>query len=135
MVAFKADNSVLAISMISQEQGQGKVLVDTPSFPSLGYINKTPDLVVLSGQYYISSASAENKHNIEIVLGPSDAAKLSALTSNHFGDQLAVLVHSEVVAAPRIYAQISDGRFVLALPDSSFLILSNALSKVAAVKH
>ncbi len=126
-VSFQSNKPVISFFLVSDEPKEGWIYVDNTDSPKLGYINKSPDLVIFSGQYTTYDSAPGSMHYIELDFSQADGEKLKALTSADVGSQLAMLVGSQIVTAPRIYSPISDGVAMLSFPDSSYSILLQAL--------
>jgi hypothetical protein len=126
-VAFQSDHAVLTFYLVSQEQKDGFVYVDTPTFPKLGYINNSPDIAIQAGQYIVYDTNQQPMHDVELFLSREDAAKLKKLTSENFGKRMALCVGSRVILAPNVTDTIPDGDIRISLPEQSFLILTSAL--------
>jgi hypothetical protein len=128
-VAFEADHPVIMLSVVSQNQTNGWIYVNDPMFPNLGYIKRSPDLSVYSGQYVVYDSTENSSHTIEFILSQEDGGKLHTLTSENVGNQMALLVDTQVIAAPYVQGSIADGRVMLELSDPSYSILLQALKK------
>ncbi len=125
-VSFHSDKPVISFYIVSAEPKPGWDYVDNKEYPKLGYINKTADLVIFSGQY-TAYDSVDGGHGIDFDFLPMDAEKLKNLTSSNVGNQVAFMIGSQVVTDPRILAPISDGKMSLTLSDSSYLAVLQAL--------
>jgi hypothetical protein len=126
-VSFQSDKPVISFYLVSHEPKEGWTYVDNTNSPKLGYINKSPDLVIFSGQYTTYDSAPGSMHYIELDFTRADGEKLKALTSANVGSQLAMVVGSQVVTAPTIHSPITDGVAMLSFPDSSYSTLLQAL--------
>jgi hypothetical protein len=125
--AFKANHAVIMFSVVSQEQRDDEVYVNTPKFPNLGYIKKSPDLAIFSGQYIAYDSTQNATPTIELLLSREDGEKLHTLTSENVGSQMALLVDTQIVLAPYVQGPISDGQVTLELSKPSYSIVLQAL--------
>ena len=133
-VMFGSDHAVLTFHLVSQEQKNGFIYIDNPMFTKLGYINKSPDIAIQSGQYIVYDSAPKSMHTVELLLSQEDSKKLQVLTSNNVGKQMALLIGSQVVFAPYVQEPISDGRVVLELSEPADSILLRALKAARTTK-
>jgi hypothetical protein len=111
------DQALLSFHLVSPEQRSGTTFVDSHKFPSLGYMSTSPDVVIRSGYYTVhTSANEPNKCEVEFLLSDEDSQKLGVLTGGNVGKRVAMLVGSNIVAAPYVASPILSGRVALELP-------------------
>jgi hypothetical protein len=130
-VSFHSDKAILSFNLVSQEPKDGWIYIDDTKFPKLGYINKSPDLSVFTGQYTVYESADKSKGQISFDITPADGEKLKALTTGNVGQKMAILSGSQIVTAASINTPISTGKFQLDLPNPSFSNVVHALTTTA----
>ena len=127
-------NVPLSFYVVSEKKIEGGRFIDTASFPKLGYIGATPDLIITKLEDVATNSMKERaimvdkngreipepfrvRPALHITMKADDAKKFEKLTERAVGKQLLMMHGDKPLTAPLVRGPIPTSSFLLELTD------------------
>jgi preprotein translocase subunit SecD len=126
----------LSFYVVSEDKVEGGQFIDTPDFPTLGYVANAPDLVVTRLEAVVPDVSRrqdimmdkagkeiampmQTRPALTIRMHAEDAKKFSTLTEQAVGKRVLLMLGDTPLIAPMVQAPISTPSLILTLGEKT----------------